>query len=96
MDNPDPGRKGITAHDLSVVVAINPDNKKCITFPLHLVHLTDGMGGTPEIGISPDFGGGGRDGFSVNHEVFYKHIKYEDNEKGQLSNPDGMEEEILC
>ncbi|QXG53210.1 hypothetical protein KTJ90_11160 [Pantoea jilinensis] len=96
MDNPDPGGKAITAHDLSVVVAINPDNKKCITFPLHLVHLTDGMGGTPEISISPDFGGGGRDGVSVNHEVFFKHIRYEDNEKGQLSHPDGMKEEILC
>lgn len=95
-DNPDPGGKAIKVEDLSIVVAINPHNKECILFPLELVHLTDGLGGTPEIIIPSGFGGGGKDGISVDHGVITSHTAYEDiKDKDQLSPPDDIKEEVM-
>ena len=71
--------------DITVVVAINPDNKECITFPLTLVQLTDGLGGVPAINISPDVGGGGGDEVVVHTGVIITHPHYFDPELGELS-----------
>ncbi|HCM9224230.1 hypothetical protein L8T14_04970 [Enterobacter bugandensis] len=81
--------------DISVVVAINPSNKECITFPLTLVQLTDGLGGAQAIIISPDVGGGSGDGVVVNRQVIFYHAKYSDPELDEIPRPDDMQEEIL-
>lgn len=94
--NPDPGGEAIKVEDLSMVVAINPDDKKCIVFPFTLVHLADGMGGTPEISTPSGLGGGGADGISIDHAVIIRHTSYEDSEdKDQLSRPDALQEEVM-
>lgn len=89
------GRFGLNVEkDISVVIAINPDNKECITFPLTLVQLTDGLGGLPVINISPDVGGGGGDEVVVHTELIITHPHYFDPELGELSRPDDIKEEI--
>lgn len=94
--NPDPGGEAIKVEDLSMVVAINPEDKKCIVFPLTLIHLTDGMGGATEIKTPSGLGGGGADGISINHAVIIRHTSYEDFEdKDQLSRPDTRQEEVM-
>lgn len=54
-----PKRKLINEKDLSLVVAINPHNKNCITFPLNTVNITRGSGGEPALSINPRTGNGG-------------------------------------
>ncbi len=95
--NPRGGHGLNVEKDISVVVAINPDNKECITFPLTLVQLTDGLGGLPAVNISPVVGGGGGGGDEVvaHTEVIITHTRYFDSELDELSRPDDMKEEIL-
>ncbi len=92
---PNPGGNGLSVEKhISMVVAINPDNKECITFPLTSVQVTDGLGGLPEVNISPDFGGDGGAGIVIKTEIIIAHPIYMEPEPGELSHPDDLEEEI--
>ncbi|HBQ6509083.1 TPA: hypothetical protein L8N41_005318, partial [Klebsiella variicola subsp. variicola] len=92
---PTPGGNGLSVEKhISMVVSINPNNKECIIFPLTSVQLTDGLGGLPEVNISPDFGGDGGDGIVIKTEIIIAHPIYTEQDPGELSHPDDLEEEI--